>query len=472
MGYPTKLSVYLKDIRFWILFFFLIRMYGITFPPLEVSHNWRQTDGMMIARNFYERDANIFYPRVDLGGEKEGIVGCEFPMLNYLVFLVAKVFGFQHWYGRLIVLIASSIGIFYFHRIIKTWFSEPQAFNASIVLMVSLWFAYSRKNIPDVFSASLCIIALFYALRYLGEGRFRDVLLFFVLALVGCLNKILAATLLTVLLVPMLARHIPLSRKAWLTGFSSIILVAVCLWYFYWVPYLNAIDGLTEHFYMGISFTEGAKAIMNNLPAVLKRFYSTPIKYIGFAIFLWSIYMAIRKKARLELAVFALPFLAFLVLLFKTGTSIIGDNYYILTAIPSMAFIMGYALAQIPNVRITYIILLAIGIENISDQVYSFRIRQPYKALGELESILDGFSQRTDLIAINCGNENPTEMYFAHRRGWATFNRAISDPAFRDELKSKGCKYIVIAFHLHGDLEVDIGLPKVHESEYFKIYKL
>src|SRR5688572_20790329 len=93
------------DIRFWIVFFFILRLYGITFPPLEVGHNWRQTDGLMIARNFYEIDSNFFLPRVDLAGEKTGIVGSEFPVLNYLIYIAYNIFGYEHWYGRLIVLI-------------------------------------------------------------------------------------------------------------------------------------------------------------------------------------------------------------------------------------------------------------------------------------------------------------------------------------------------------------------------------
>src|SRR4051812_45439006 len=96
MNTQRTLYHFLKDIRFWIIFFFIIRMYGITYPPLEVGHNWRQTDGLLIARNFYERDANIFFPQTDLAGEKSGIVGCEFPLLNYLVYLVSIPFGFQH----------------------------------------------------------------------------------------------------------------------------------------------------------------------------------------------------------------------------------------------------------------------------------------------------------------------------------------------------------------------------------------
>jgi hypothetical protein len=130
MDVKSKLWL-LKDIRFWIVFFFLIRMYGITFPPLEVGHNWRQTDGLMIARNFYERSPNIFYPTVDVAGEKTGIVGCEFPILNYLIYLLSLIFGYQHWYGRIIVLIFSSLGILFFYKVIKKKFTESVAFNAS-----------------------------------------------------------------------------------------------------------------------------------------------------------------------------------------------------------------------------------------------------------------------------------------------------------------------------------------------------
>ena len=47
MSTDFKINALVKDIRFWIVLFFLIRMYGITMPPLEMGHNWRQTDGMI-----------------------------------------------------------------------------------------------------------------------------------------------------------------------------------------------------------------------------------------------------------------------------------------------------------------------------------------------------------------------------------------------------------------------------------------
>src|SRR6187551_3709817 len=89
-----------SDIRFWLILLAIVRLYAITLPPLEFQHAWRQADGLMIARNFYETDSNIFYPRVDTAGEKTGITGSEFPILNYLMYLVSLVFSYQHWYGR------------------------------------------------------------------------------------------------------------------------------------------------------------------------------------------------------------------------------------------------------------------------------------------------------------------------------------------------------------------------------------
>src|SRR3954464_13688102 len=113
---------FLKDIRIWLFIFFIVRLYGITNPPLEGAANWRQCDVLMIARNFYEHNPDILYPTVDVAGEKSGIVGSEFPIYNYLIYLVSFVFGFNDWYGRLINLIMSSLGVFYFHKLIEQYF--------------------------------------------------------------------------------------------------------------------------------------------------------------------------------------------------------------------------------------------------------------------------------------------------------------------------------------------------------------
>ncbi len=83
---------------------------------------------------------------------------------------------------------------------------------------------------------------------------------------------------------------------------------------------------------------------------------------------------------------------------------------------------------------------------------------------------MNRISKPNDLIAINSPVHNPTAMYFAHRRGWTAPNEYLLDSIYLHEIKNKGCKYVVIAKKLYGDL--NLRLLVAHDSEYYKIYKI
>jgi len=459
-----------KDIRFWIVLSFILHMSAISLPPLEPGSTWRQSDGLMIARNFYEHNPTIFYPTVDLAGEKSGIVGCEFPILNYLIYLISLIFGYASWYGRLINVIVSSVGVFYYYRLIRNYFGDASAFNATIIVLVSVWFTYERTTIPDTFAASLCLVSLYYAIYYLEEGKIYQLFFYFILGLFGCLSKISAATILSVLAIPVFLGSGLRKRKISFCFFSALILISLYGWYFGWVPYLNTNYGFGEHFFMGMPFRDSVNQLLENWPKTLERFYDTPFKVSGFIAFLTGLYFAIKKKLWLQLALFIVPFTAFCVVILKTGSNFHIDAYYVIMFIPSMAFIAGCGLAQINHKLVVTILLLVVGIEGIANQLHVFQIRQPNKSLETLEPILDRVSDRDDLIAINGDHGDPTPMYQAHRRGWVEPNEFFLRPGQLDRLRMKGCRYIVILKKFSGDL--DLALEKVYDSEQFKVYKI
>lgn len=114
-GVRGEAKTWFWDIRFYIGIFFLLRLWGITNPPLDGNHGWRQSQTCMVARNLVEVENNPFYPRADqFGGDKTGIFGSEFPFFQELIAGVSAVFGYDHWYGRLINLIVTSFGIYFF----------------------------------------------------------------------------------------------------------------------------------------------------------------------------------------------------------------------------------------------------------------------------------------------------------------------------------------------------------------------
>src|SRR3954469_2300512 len=93
---------------FILLFAIYLRSQYLTLPMAE-AHRWRAVTNSDIARNFYERSMNLFYPQVNWGGAQQPYVGMEFPLLQYLAALLYFPFGESAVIGRLISM-AFSVG--------------------------------------------------------------------------------------------------------------------------------------------------------------------------------------------------------------------------------------------------------------------------------------------------------------------------------------------------------------------------
>lgn len=463
-----------KDIRFWIFLFFILRLYGITNPPLEIGHNWRQTTVTMVARNFLEIDNNILYPRIDIAGEKTGITGMEFPLLNYIIYIVSAIFGYEHWYGRLINLIISSIGLYYFFKLCKNFFEERVAFFATLILTASIWFQFSRKIMPDTFSMSLMLIALYFLIRFLKETVILKQVLwglgFFFLFQLGILAKLPAGYILVLLLPIIISNSFTLKKRILVSAITAIGFIPIYLWYFIWVPHLVDKFGFW-HFFMGKNLYQGIVEIYQNLPATMERFYDSALKFVGFGLFVCGLVIAILKKEKFLLLVFTLSFLSFCVVIIKAGFTFPHHNYYIIPFVPVMAIIAGYALSKIKNIKLAGIIVFAVIAEGVANQQHDFRIKSDFKFYETLEYDLDKLTKKEDLYLINSG-DYPTPMYFAHRRGWVNSNERINDENYIQDLKSKGLKYILILKKTFGS---EIFLDKYQiliDNENYCLYKI
>lgn len=459
----------LTDIRFWIFFALIIRLYGITSPPIEAAHNWRQTTVTMPARNFYEVDNNILYPRLDIAGDKTGITGMEFPIFNYLIYLVSLVFGYSHWYGRLISLIFSSMGLYYFYLLVKKYFTPQLAFSSTIVLTFSVWFAFSRKIMPDTFAMSLIMAGMYYGTNYLDrKDSLGNLALFLVLTTTGLLSKVSTVYAMVFFLPLILSRKIEFKRKMFFSLASLVVISPVALWYFYWVPHLVEKFEFW-HFYMGKDIGAGLEELIQKLPKTLARFYDSAIKYVGFAFMLFGIVLAIRKRDKTLLAILSLGFASFLYIVLKAGSNFADHEYYIIPLVPLMALVCAYGISQIKSSKWVAIVLLAIAIEGLVNQYHDFTRKGRVELLG-LEQDLDKFSSKDDLILINCDG-HPTPMYFAHRKGWVPFGPQLQQPNYVDDLKQRGLKYAVI---LKGGLGNGVGVnqPIVFENNDYSIHKM
>jgi hypothetical protein len=422
----------------------------------------------MYSRNFVEIDNNILYARVDMAGELTGITAKEFPIFNYLIYLVSLVFGWQHWYGRLISLIVSSIGTYYFYLIIKRFFGEKHAFASTIVLMASVWFSYSRKIMPDTFSMSLVLAGVYYGIRYLHSGGVLRLILYMILGTAGVLSKIPSGYILVIFLIPFFDRNVLINRKLWFVAVSVILLATNAIWYLVWVP--EVIETYKFVHYPERGFLEGARQILDDPGGAFTRFYwNALVSFVSLGIFIGGLILAIIKKEKRILLPFFLLFIMFFLFVLKAGSSFIEHNYYIIPFVPAMALVSGYLLSNIKWKRVYYLALVIISIEGIANQQHEFFIRSHQKYKLKLEPIADSVSNPDDRIAI-IGGHNPQQLYFTHRKGWALNAEDANDTLKINKFRNLGAKFLFV--------DKEYSLPGfelysvVYEDEHYLVYSL
>ena len=456
------------DIRFWLLILFLLRLIGITNPPLEMSHSWRQSLTAMISRNFIEYGPNLLYPRIDMGGIREGIIGSEFPFFNYLIYLFDKMFGYDHWYGRLINLSVTTVGVFYFFRLIKGLMTERIAFFSALLLALSVWFGFARKIMPDTFSVSLVIIGLFYAYNYLVNSNKWSLLCFFIFITLGVLCKIPAVSLCAVLVVMFFVPQIEFYKKVAVSIVSILSGAVVSWWYFYWVPYLVAT--YRYELFFPRSFSEGIQEIVTVVPDLLEKFYFVAFSsFIAFACCLGGLaYLSkrnnIRKFTLIGISSISVIFGLFII---KTGIVFPKHSYYVVPFVPVMAFIAGCFLSQL-KAKYAVVLTLLIGVESVANQQDDMFIKDSQRYKLTLKDIASGYVPKDSLVIMNT-TWSPQQIFFAERRGWSEYTETLLKPGYLDSLQDLGGSYLIWDLHYGASPKTD-GI--LYKDLNYAVYKL
>lgn len=150
----------------WILlvvvFSVIPRLYHAVEMPYD-RHNFRQSATYAVILNFFEHP-NIFRPRYYYRSIPENIeryAPVEFPLFEYLGFLVMKLFG--EWISviRILNIVIASLGALLIARIGELLFSSRVGIIAGVLFSlfpVSLF--YGRSVMPDMFALTAFLTAI------------------------------------------------------------------------------------------------------------------------------------------------------------------------------------------------------------------------------------------------------------------------------------------------------------------------
>lgn len=172
---------------------FIIRLYGITMPLIE-SHQVRQAQAAVMARNLYEDKMNIFRTRLDFFGQTPGYVILEFPLMHGITALLYYLFGVHEIIGRLVSVIFSIGTMFLVYGLARQFLSVSGAFAALILYSFSpMNIFFSRAFMAESSMLFFMVGAIYFFLKWLDKQTLNLYLMAIIFALFACLTKPTAA---------------------------------------------------------------------------------------------------------------------------------------------------------------------------------------------------------------------------------------------------------------------------------------
>ncbi len=458
----------LWDIRFYIALFFLLRLWGITNPPVDGNHGWRQSQTCMVARNLVEVENNPFYPRADqFGGDKTGIFGSEFPFFQELIAGISAIFGYEHWYGRLINLIVTSFGIYFFYLFLLMWTPQRMAFYSALLLLLSLWFMFGRKIMPDTFSVSITIAGVYFASLYAKAQKWYHLIWVFLLFALGGLSKLPAAFVFILIPFITFTSSSSVLKKLSLLAVTGMASILILWWYFIWNPHLVETYGSNIMFVK--TFGEGLYELSLKPGPLLEKFYfACTQSYLATVICLGGLIWILVKEKGLRWPIMAVLGMLLLFMI-KVGGVFGVHNYYMIPFAPLYAMGGGYLLSQVKIQKISIALLLILAVESLTHQIgdLSYPHKRAYKL--ELETTVDSLLKKGETVTF-VSDDNPLEMYCAHRKGWLIWPEQVVSENKLNYLESAGCKLIIVNKINYGEVKPPRSL--VFENEYFRFYSL
>jgi hypothetical protein len=453
----------------FLVVLFAIRLENITILPLD-AHTQRQTLTLSIARNFEDVCFKLNRPKIDIGLDKPAGLGCELPIFNALIYFTNSIFGYAHWYGRLINLIISTIGVWYFFQFFKRYLKETEAFAASVIFAVSLYFLYSRKTMPDTFALSLIFMANYAAMRYLSGGKWTFLLGFGLLSCLGMLAKLPMACAAIFLLIPLVSEKSILKNKILFCTMSALSIGIMSVWYFWWVPYLSKNEGAFT-LYETFPLKEGWRQLWQVPSNTWHMISESHLRsYISFSLLLPGFFYLIYQKKWMIFSSFIAYFLIFLYFVISAGYVYPTHEYYGIPFTPAMSLVAGFGAANLLRHHIKFLLplLLIISFEAIMWQKSDFWVSKDQEKYKNLETIADKFSTKNDRFLVPPGLNFKT-FYMLNRKGQGCgYDVFKKHPDWIVDYGRHGLKYIFIEKSEYPD---SIPFPVVYDDPNFRAYR-
>lgn len=344
--------------KFILLFLvnLIIHLPFISKPPCGV-HVWRQCNTLAMAKNFATEGMNILEPKIDRRDGTNGITGSHFPLYEWLLAVIYKVFGFYDIIPRLFSLLVFTLALLAFQKILENLLFSPflSTIGALFLLSIPEFYYHSINAMPDILALATALWGLYFWLKLKDKQSMLFYFLAFVMTLISALIKI------QFLIIPFAAiAFLIKNKKQWLLLillWISIVCIALS-WYFYAIK-LTQLQNLKEYglWITPISLAEKLETIWLNISMDLPEILLGWPLFIGFIFALVGVFL--NKKIAPFLVFKGLWFLSFLVFYIVAIERMKNHSYYFMALLPLLVlFILQFLKHQRVKQWIIYSLLI------------------------------------------------------------------------------------------------------------------
>lgn len=323
----------------------LILHYPQLFKDLIGIHIWRQTQTQWNTLNFYRHDFNIFNPRTcTFDANDSNISRFEFPLMQWMVALVMKIFGDAIIVTRLCYFTVGVFASWGMYRLLELLTSHKigSMMGAWAFTFSPVFFYYTINPLPDNCALFASIWFLYFFLKYTKTLKLKYIIYSALFLMVAALTKLPYILFGAGTLAYLIKNWRQKTTYQIILTYALFMLPAIA-WYVWVIPTWGengVLFGVFRDFNAETynSYMDYHKKVM--FPNILMNEMSTYLFFMGCLFVL--LYSRFTKAVFWVLFVCTLSCVAYWLLELNMIGSV--HDYYMMPFLPLLYLVIGYAL--------------------------------------------------------------------------------------------------------------------------------
>ncbi|MBI3520698.1 MAG: glycosyltransferase family 39 protein [Bacteroidetes bacterium] len=445
--------------KWFPVFFLMLAVFVSIFQHYRVFsldiigyHSWRQTQTQMVIDNFAKHDFNILNPRMDDLHYPDGIYRMEFPLAQWLIAALYKLFGSHLYITRLFFYATTFISAIGMYQLIQalTHTRLTALLTAWFFLFSPVIYYYSVNPLPDNLALCFGIWSLYFWIKHLHQEQVYWLILSAVFLSLSVAVKLPFIVFAAIYLSKLYDRT-AVKKIHWKYCFIPfIMMLPTLIWYGWVIPTWSGngvVKGILDNDKTLLQLLSILQFnLVSSLPELLVNYATFPLFVIGF-------YMAIK-----QLSIKSTIHRTFI----YVGISLIGyflyemhlidkvHDYYLFPFLPVLFVIVALAVQTIlfnKKSNLKYLVLLSFLVCPVTAYLRC-NTRWNSESPGFTKEFLTYKHQLQSIIpptakVIVCGDGSRSiVLYHLQRKGYSLGDNEITDNNVEQGLKN-GATFLI-----------------------------